>query len=269
MVRAASGSPEAIAWQTDLPRAEREARAQDRLLWVQFTGSWCPNCVRLERETFADPRIIAHARDHFIPVKLQSERHLDLVDRFGVSGIPATIVLKPEGGVLAKNEGYVDAAAFHAFLEKALIRSRRGSGAPPVPSAGLPESAPGRDPGSGDEPRVALAGFCPVSLVEGCRLIPGQPGLSLPYQGQVYRFADDRMRNAFRQQPGRFLPVDGGRCPVARVDRSEVRPGEALWSVRYRDRLFLCADKEAQARFMKNPERYARAVLADEARPPQ
>src|SRR6185437_16575063 len=28
---------DAIAWRTDLPSAEREARAQDRLLWVQFT----------------------------------------------------------------------------------------------------------------------------------------------------------------------------------------------------------------------------------------
>jgi YHS domain-containing protein len=110
---------------------------------------------------------------------------------------------------------------------------------------------------------VALAGFCPVSLVQGCRLIPGQPALSLSYEGLVYRFADDRMRTAFRNQPGRFLPANGGHCPVAQVDRSEVRPGEALWSVLYRDRLFLCADREAQARFMKNPERYARALLAD------
>src|SRR4051794_9734599 len=83
---AAPGS-EAISWRSDLRRAEAEARAQGRLLWVQFTGSWCPNCVRLEREAFVHPRVVGHARDSFVPVKLQSEQHEDLVERFGLTGI--------------------------------------------------------------------------------------------------------------------------------------------------------------------------------------
>ena len=115
--------PEAIPWRTDLRRAEIEARAQNRLLWIQFTGSWCPNCVKLERESFVQPQIVGHARNSFIPVKVQAEQHEDLVDRFGVSGIPATIVVKPSGEVVARHEGYVDAATFHGFLERALIRS--------------------------------------------------------------------------------------------------------------------------------------------------
>jgi thioredoxin-related protein len=139
--------PEAIAWRTDLRRAAIEARAQDRLLWVQFTGSWCPNCVRLERESFADPQVVSRARSFFVPVKLQSDQHEDLVERFGLSGIPATVLINPSGEVIARHEGYVNAATFHAFLDKALIRSGRiarggsrdaGDGAPkgrPAPYA--------------------------------------------------------------------------------------------------------------------------------------
>src|SRR4051812_34133236 len=78
-------APETIPWRSDLRKAEVEARAQDRLIWVQFTGSWCPNCVRLERESFVHPRVVGHARNFFVPVKLQSEEHEDLVDRFGLS----------------------------------------------------------------------------------------------------------------------------------------------------------------------------------------
>ena len=116
---------EAIPWRTDLHRAEIEARAQNRLLWVQFTGSWCPNCVRLERESFVHPQVVGHARDFFVPVKIQSEQHEDLVERFGLTGIPATILVKPSGEVVARHEGYVDAATFGTFLERALIRSGR------------------------------------------------------------------------------------------------------------------------------------------------
>jgi thioredoxin-like negative regulator of GroEL len=114
-----------IPWRTDLHRAEIEARSQNRLLWVQFTGSWCPNCVRLERESFVHPQVVGHARTFFVPVKLQSEQHEDLVERFGLTGIPATILIKPSGEVLARHEGYVDAATFGTFLEQALIRSGR------------------------------------------------------------------------------------------------------------------------------------------------
>ena len=47
------------------------------------------------------------------------------MDRFGLSGIPATILVKPSGEVVARHEGYVDSATFGNFLERALIRSGR------------------------------------------------------------------------------------------------------------------------------------------------
>src|SRR4051812_18226449 len=154
---------ESIPWRTDIRGAEREARAQDRLLWVQFTGAWCPNCVRLERESFVHPRVVEHARRSFIPVKIQSDQHEDLVDRFGLSGIPATILVRPTGEVVARHEGYVDVATFHGFLEKALLQSGRSPRVGPAPTD------------------VALAGYCPVSLVEKHRLVPGQQALSLTH----------------------------------------------------------------------------------------
>jgi hypothetical protein len=133
--------PEAIAWRTDFRRAEQEARALDRLLWVQFTGSWCPNCLRLERESLVHPRIVARARDFFVPVKIQSEQNEDLVERFGLRGIPATVVLRPSGEVVAHHEGYVDAAAFSAFLDDVLIRGGRA----PRPTASHSTTRPLRE----------------------------------------------------------------------------------------------------------------------------
>jgi hypothetical protein len=120
-------SPETIPWRTDFRSAETEARARSRLLWVQFTGSWCPNCVRMEQESLIHPQVVDQARSHFIPVKIRSEQRADLVDRFGLSGIPATVLVKPSGEIVARHEGFLDAAAFHAFLERALIQSGQSS----------------------------------------------------------------------------------------------------------------------------------------------
>src|SRR3954449_2787420 len=168
---------EAISWRSDFRPAEAEARAQGPLLWVQFTGSWCPNCVRLEREAFVNPRVVGHARDSFVPVKLQSEQHEDLVDRFGLTGIPATLLIAPGGQVIARHEGYVDTATFRSFLEEALSRSSRhprpspsrvtpasvastGDRAKDRPASSRAASAPG--PATPDAAKLALDGLCPV-----------------------------------------------------------------------------------------------------------
>jgi thioredoxin-like negative regulator of GroEL len=135
--------PEAIAWRTDVARAEHEARTQKRLLWIQFTGAWCPNCVRLERESFVHPQVVGHARDHFVPVKVDAEKREDLIDRFRLSGIPATVLLNPAGAVVARHEGYLNPAAFHAFLERALIESGRSA----RPERAIAGQAPPRMPG--------------------------------------------------------------------------------------------------------------------------
>lgn len=259
---------DAIPWRSDLRVAEAEARAHDRLIWVQFTGSWCPNCVRMERESFVHPRVVGHARDSFVPVKLQSEDHEDLVDRFGLTGIPATILVRPSGEVVARHEGYVDTATFHSFLEGALIRSGRSPRQAPWGRTRTPAAAAAAATDQDADaaivaPPLALSGYCPVSLITGHRLIPGRPALTLLHDGQAYRFADDRARGVFLNQPERFIAVNGGRCPVTQVERGEIRPGEPRWSALFRDHLYLCADEGGRARFLKDPRRYAHVAVAD------
>ena len=97
-----------IEWRGDLTAARAEAGALDRLVWVQFTGSWCHFCHRIEREAFVDPRVLHLASVDFIPVKLRSDAHEELALGYGLSSLPATVILRPGGEVVAKVQGYVD-----------------------------------------------------------------------------------------------------------------------------------------------------------------
>ena len=49
---------------------------------------------------FADPRVIALASADFILVKLPAEEHEELALGYGLSALPATVILGPEGGVV-------------------------------------------------------------------------------------------------------------------------------------------------------------------------
>ncbi len=256
-VVASAAGPDAIAWRTDPVGAREEAQAAGRLLLIQFTGPWCHNCLRLERETLVDPKVVGLARDRFIPVRLRSDVHEELAVAANLTGIPATLIVRPSGEVLARHEGFVDAATFSAFLESSLDRfdpSRRQLAAAPPEAAAT---------AAGDRDGVALAGYCPVSLVADRRLVPGRDAVTLEHDGRVYRFASARLRSAFQKQPERYVPVNGGRCPVMQVDRGESLPGDPRWGVLYQGHLYLCRDEQGRARFLKSPERYAHVDVAD------
>src|SRR6185312_10524951 len=83
---AQGAEPEPISWHGDYTGALEEARSANRLLWIQFTGPWCPNCKRMERDAFPDPDVIEHARESFVPLKLRSDVHEQLALGFNLTG---------------------------------------------------------------------------------------------------------------------------------------------------------------------------------------
>jgi YHS domain-containing protein len=245
-----AAEPGRMPWRADFSRAQAEARSRNVPMWVQFTGSWCGFCKKMDREVFVRPEIADLARDRFVPVLVQADDREDLVERFGVEGLPGTLIVAPGGRVIAKLEGYADPKAFRSFLDRSLADLARGP-------AGV-----ARGPATGED-ALALAGYCPVTLVQDQKLEPGRPELSVVHEGREYHFADPRGRELFEKQPGAFLPVDGGHCVVGRVDLGKAVPGQFRHGVVYRGRLYLCADGEARDRFARDPERYANADVVD------
>ena len=69
-----SEEPASIAWRDDYASALDDARTSNRLLWIQFTGPWCPNCTRMERDSFPQPAIVEHSQRSFLPLKLPVRR---------------------------------------------------------------------------------------------------------------------------------------------------------------------------------------------------
>lgn len=228
-----------VAWRNDLGSAQAESRARDLPLWIQFTGPWCVNCRRMERGAFVHPLVVAASRDRFVPVKLRSDEYEQLALSLGLSALPSTVIVRPSGEVIDKWEGYGEPGEFLVFLEESLARFRKE-----------------------ERVEVALASYCPVSLVDRRRLVAGQPTLIARRGGFEYRFADEAARRAFLAAPERYAPSNRGECPVRHVDGGVFQPGHPRWGVLYRGHLYLCADASERERFLKNPERYANVDLA-------
>jgi hypothetical protein len=248
-----------IPWREDYAAALQEARTVKRLLWVHFTGPWCPSCQRMERDSFSAPAIVEHARDNFIPLKVRADIDQQLALNFDVSGLPATIVVAPNLEVLAFHQGYLGPTELDALLatvneRRAGARAAHASNSSQTLRRDQNRRRVGR---TGVERPLALSGYCPVSLHRDRKLMLGRSDLATVHEGRIYRFADRDKRDQFRTDPVRFVPRNDEACPVSRLDRGSKVPGNPRWGVIFQDRLFLCASAEDRQRFLESPGRYA------------
>jgi YHS domain-containing protein len=267
---AGENEPNAISWRSDYPSALDEARSRNRLLWIHFTAPWCPSCARMEQDSLSHPAVRAFAHQGFVPLKLRSDLNQELALRFELSGLPATVIVTPRREVVAVREGYLGPSELGKLLENSLSRQRARTklattGERKGHAAG-PGTRPIQEPrpATWKETEVALSGYCPVSLISDRRLVQGQAEYTVTHEGRLYRLANLITFNQFRRDPERYVPANGGNCPVAHIDRRSTEAGDPRYGALFEGRLFLCASEADQQRLLREPARYATVDVAEQ-----
>ena len=102
-------------WKYDLEEAKLLAKKTDQNIVLFFTGSdWCPPCIKLEKNIFADKDFIAFANNNFVWLKVdfpkrrknklsaeQQKKNEDLANRYNKKWVfPFILVLDKETKVL-------------------------------------------------------------------------------------------------------------------------------------------------------------------------
>jgi thioredoxin-related protein len=119
-------------WLNDYKKAQQEAKASNKFLLLDFTGSdWCIWCKKLEKEILSQARFKDYARENLVLLevdfpraKLQSaelrKQNQELAQQYRVEGFPTIVVLNGDGQKLWQYDGYFPegATAFIAQLEK-------------------------------------------------------------------------------------------------------------------------------------------------------
>jgi thioredoxin-related protein len=118
-------------WQTDLKKAQEQAKADKKLLLVDFTGSdWCGWCIRLNKEVFSKPEFKEYANKNLVLLEIDFPRakaqtesikhqNQELASQYQIQGFPTIIVLNSQGRKVGEL-GYMQGgpSAFIAELEK-------------------------------------------------------------------------------------------------------------------------------------------------------
>lgn len=111
-----SASAADLIWLTDLPKAQAQAKAEGKLVLMDFTGSdFCSSCMRLHKEVFATKEFAEYAKKRLVLMELDfplkkkqpdalKEANAALAKQFKVDGYPTLIVLASDGKKLGEAE---------------------------------------------------------------------------------------------------------------------------------------------------------------------
>jgi protein disulfide-isomerase len=116
-------------WLTDLPKAEAQAKAENKIVLIDFTGSdWCGWCIKFKKDVLDTPEFQAYAAKNVVLVELdfpsKKEQGADLKkanaalkQQYDVSGFPTFVVLDKNGKEIGRQVGYAKGGP-KAFIEK-------------------------------------------------------------------------------------------------------------------------------------------------------
>ena len=97
-----------IAWQPHGIAAFKQAAKEKKFLILDLEAVWCHWCHVMDAKTYADKKVAAYIKQHFIPLKADHDARPDLAERYRDWGWPATIVFAPDGTEIVKRAGYID-----------------------------------------------------------------------------------------------------------------------------------------------------------------
>jgi len=118
-------------WLTDLPKAQAQAKADNKIVLLDFTGSdWCGWCMKFKKEVFDTPEFKEYAAKNIVLVevdfpnkKAQSadlkKANTELKKQYKITGFPTLVVLDKDGKKIGEQVGYAEGGpkAFIAKLE--------------------------------------------------------------------------------------------------------------------------------------------------------
>jgi thiol-disulfide isomerase/thioredoxin len=110
-----------VALASDTPFADlayeaalAQAKEQQKLLFVDFTASWCGPCKKMEAETWPAAEVVTWLGEHAISIQVDVDKQRELAQKFKIKAMPTVVALRG-GEEFDRIVGYKDAAGFLAW----------------------------------------------------------------------------------------------------------------------------------------------------------
>ena len=117
----------------DLRTGINRAASEGKLVFMEFSASYCTPCRIMDEYTFTNPAVIGRMNSSYVPVKvdIQSFDGFDLKTQYKVTVLPTIIILDSKGRQVARYEETMGATKLSTVLDKHNVPQNRNRVAPP------------------------------------------------------------------------------------------------------------------------------------------
>ena len=94
------------------------SKAEKKKVFLHFYADWCVFCGKMAKETFQNPDVVAYLNNHFIPIRVDTDKAPNTAALYGVTGLPSTWFLTERGEAIGAVPGFIGPEALLAMLKE-------------------------------------------------------------------------------------------------------------------------------------------------------
>ncbi len=94
------------------------SKAEKKKVFLHFYADWCVFCRKMAKETFQNPAVVSYLNNHFIPVRVDTDKDPATAMKYGVQGLPSTWFLTEMGEAIGTVPGFIPPETLLAMLKE-------------------------------------------------------------------------------------------------------------------------------------------------------
>ena len=91
-------------------------KQEGKKVFISFYADWCTFCEKMDKETFREKEVVRFVNENFLPIRVNSDKEVEIARKYFVRGLPMTWFLDPNGEKISSIPGYIPPEMFMQVL---------------------------------------------------------------------------------------------------------------------------------------------------------